>query len=183
MPPTPLHGSCHPFDGCQHHAAPLTGCRTSEKALLLLKRNAADPSKDKLIWKWIKGDEILLAELGDPTTTTDYALCLFDGNDELIADVNVPSGAPTWHPTAGGYKFKSPAPGPDGAQHVLIKSGTAGKSKALVKGKGAALPDPPLGALTLPVTAQLMIDTVCLEAEFDPADLVKDEATQFKAKW
>ena len=51
-----------------------------------------------------------------------------------------------------GYKFKGSSP--DGLSHALLKDGEAGKSKALVKGKGAALPDVPL-PLTYPVTVQL----------------------------
>jgi hypothetical protein len=53
----------------------------------------------------------------------------------------------------------------------------AGKAKAIVKGAGTNLPDPPLGALTLPVTAQLVNGSLCLGAEFDMTNVLKNDAT------
>ena len=46
-------------------SAPQT-CRTAQKSLLLIK-NKADNSKDKLIWKWLKGAATTTAEFADPT--------------------------------------------------------------------------------------------------------------------
>ena len=57
-------GCCLPT--CQHPA----GCRAAGKSLLLLKNDASDDSKDKLIWKWLKGAETSLADLGAPAGTT-----------------------------------------------------------------------------------------------------------------
>ena len=52
------------------------------------------------------------------------------------------------------------------------------------EGKGGDLDDPVLGNLTLPVTAQLINQpsNVCFEGVFDTQDVIKNEATQFKAK-
>jgi len=51
-----------------------------------------------------------------------------------------------------------------------------------VKGKGPNLPDPPLGSLPFPVTAQLVNREtgVCMEGVFN--DAIKNDETQFKAK-
>jgi hypothetical protein len=65
-----------------------------------------------------------------------------------------------------------------------VKGSTSTKSKALVKGKGANLPDPVLGAITYPVVVQLVNNDsgVCLEGSFDALDEIKNTTTQFKAK-
>ena len=54
----------------------------------------------------------------------------------------------------------------------MLKSGVAGKSKALLKGKGPNLPDPlDMGPLGTPVTAQLLNyqSGVCWEGNFTTA--------------
>jgi hypothetical protein len=85
-----------------------------------------------------------------------------------------------------GFKYKdaSGTGAPGGAQKALLKSGAAGKSKVLVKGKGTALPDTLVPALPLPVKAQLVNDesSVCYEAVYNAPQVLKNDAKQFKAK-
>jgi len=161
-------------------SAPASGCRSAGKSLLLIKNNATDDTKDKLVWKWLKGPETSLEDLGVPTGTTNYTLCLYAGTNS--ATVALPAGS-NWQ-TAGskGYKFNDPSGTPDGAQKALLKSGATGKAKALVKGKGTNLPDTLVPALPLPVTVQLVNDTnsTCFEATYNTT--IKNDAKQFKAK-
>jgi len=160
----------------------LIGCKAAGKSLLLLKNNTTDDSKDKLVWKWLKGAATALGEFGDPTSTNNYNLCLYAGTSS--ASVKIPAGA-SWQ-TAGvtGYKFKDPSGTPDGAQKGLLKSGAAGKAKSLVKGKGANLPDSLVPMLPLPVTVQLISDenSACFEAVYILGNVKKNDAKQFKAK-
>ena len=74
------------------------------KSLLLLKNNA-DDSKDKLVWKWLKGAATTIGELGDPTGATDYTLCLYSGTG--AAAIALPAGS-NWQ-TLGttGFKFET----------------------------------------------------------------------------
>ena len=61
-------------------STPAIGCRTAAKSILVVKDNATD-TKDKLIWKWIKGASTTQAEFGDPTvpvTGANIALCVYD---------------------------------------------------------------------------------------------------------
>jgi len=179
--------SCEPSNGqltvsgagCP--ASPASGCRGAGKSLLLLK-NSADDTKDKLTWKWLKGAATTVTELGVPTGTTNYALCIYAGT--AVATINLLAG-PAWQ-AAGttGFKFKDPTGTPDGAQKALIKSGGAGKAKALVKGKGTNLPDTLVGVLPLPVTAQLINEqsNLCFEGVYNAAAVIKNDGTQFKAK-
>ena len=97
----------------------------------------------------------------------------------------VPADALKWAPSGStGFKYKDAAGTSDGITGIKVKSGAANKAKALVKGKGGDLDDPVLGNLTLPVTAQLINQpsNVCFEGVFDTQDVIKNEATQFKAK-
>ncbi|MBX3023936.1 hypothetical protein KF840_03405 [bacterium] len=173
--------SCDPLAGCVNDEAPASGCLTAQKAIVLIK-NASDDGKDKLLWKWIKGAALAQMDLADPTGSAGYALCVYAGTTSaLVADAAIPPGAGWSAVGAKGYKFKGSSP--DGLSLVLLKGGVAGKSKALAKGKGAALPDPAL-PLAYPVTVQMKKNgsSLCLESTFTAADEKKNEAAQFKAK-
>jgi hypothetical protein len=152
---------------------------------LLLIKNKADNSKDKLIWKWLKGAATTTAEFADPTATADYALCIYAGTtDTLRAQIHIPPSNTKWKATGTkGFKYKDATGVDDGTRKVVLKSGTAGKSKALLKGKGVNLPDPlDMGPLGTPVTAQLLNyqSGVCWETNFTTAK--KDTTALFKAK-
>jgi hypothetical protein len=66
----------------------------------------------------------------------------------------------------------------------VLRSGRAGRAKALVRGRGANLPAEPVPPLALPVTAQLVHDSdgTCFESVYDAADVIRNDAGQFKAK-
>jgi hypothetical protein len=174
--------SCDTGTGCVHDQVPATSCKAAGKSILVLKNNS-DDDKDKLIWKWLKGDETMLGELGTPTDTTSYTLCLYAGT--ASASVSMPAGS-QWQPLGTkGFKYKdSTTLQPDGVQKAVLKSGAAGKAKAIVKGKGDNLPDALVPELPLPVTAQLVNDenSTCFEAVYDAGDMLKNDDRQFKAK-
>jgi cysteine-rich repeat protein len=177
-------GTCDGAGSCDGGGEIRANCRDALKSLLLIKNSQTDDNKDKLIFKWIKGAATTVEEFGLPTGTTSYALCLYAGT-AAIASATVPPSATLWAPAGTtGFKYKDPARAQDGIQKIILKAGAAGKSKALVKGKGANLPQPPAGPLALPVTAQLVNDAnaVCFEGVFDTADVIKNETEQFKAK-
>src|SRR5262249_54540012 len=99
----------------------------------------------------------------------------------LVANAELPP-SPSWQPIGSkGYKFKGTSP--NGLSLAMLKGGAAGKSKALAKGKGAALPDPML-PLAYPVTVQLKKggSPLCLESTFTLDNEKKNTALQFKAK-
>ena len=171
--------SCDPEDGCVNDDALSSGCLTADKSILLIK-HPGDDSKDKLVWKWSKGAAVTAPALADPTGGTDYALCVYAGN-ALVADAVLPGGLGWSALGTKGYKFKGTSP--NGLSLALLKGGAAGKSKALAKGKGAALPDPTL-PLAYPVTVQLKKDgsPLCLQSTFTATGEKKNDTTQFKNK-
>ncbi len=74
--------------------------------MLMLKRDASDASKDKLLWKWMRGESTTLAELQDPTDTAAYALCIYSGTNTLLAGMTVPPGSANWSPLGTkGFKY------------------------------------------------------------------------------
>ncbi len=175
--------SCDPLDGCQNDATPLTTCLTAEKSMLFIKQKDAG-AKDKLLWKWIKGGSATQAELGNPTSTADYSLCVYaGGTNDLIAAADIPPSATAWESIGSkGYKYQDTNAAEDGVTKVIVKGSESNKSKALLKGKGSNLPDPTLGSLPFPVTTQLVNREtgVCMEGVFSSA--IKNDASQFKAK-
>ncbi|MBX3025688.1 hypothetical protein KF840_12345 [bacterium] len=84
------------------------------------------------------------------------------------------------------YKYKDGAGAADGITKIIVKGGATGKSKALVKGKGAGLPDfdsnLPIPNGNLPLVVQLRDNAsgVCWEGAF--ATPKKNQLDQFSAK-
>ena len=160
-------------------------CRGAERALLYVSDNA-DDSKDKLLWKWIKGEATSQTEFGDPTTLAEYSLCLYAGpSSPLIAEARILPGG-SWGPVSDkGYKYQDSAGTQSGVQKVLLKGSTSNKSKALLKGRGTGLPT--LGVaipLPEPVTAQLLnTDSgLCWSEQFSGSQVLKNENGSFKGK-
>jgi hypothetical protein len=187
-PPCPSTICSEAMQACLSSTCPATPqtCRTSHKGLLLIKNKTPD-SKDKLVWKFIKGAQTTQSDLQDPRSTADYALCIYAGTaNTLVGTINVPPSNSKWTVLGTkGYKFLDTTPFPDdGAKKILVKGGTAGKSKMLVKGAGANLPDPINGGpLSLPVTVQLFNyqTGACFNTTFTNA--LKNTTTLFKAKF
>lgn len=119
-------------------AEPMAG-----KSVLVVRDNA-DSSRDKLVFRW-RGEAALAGEdFGNPTATTDYELCIYDdkpspgGPATLVYSLSAPHGA-KWSLTGAGYRMLDPSAAPDGVRLIKLRPGGAGKSKILVKGKGANL--------------------------------------------
>ena len=173
-------------DTCQTDVCPATPqtCRTAAKSLLIVK-NKMDDSKDKLIWKYIKGQSTTQSDFADPTMSADYAFCVYAGpSSTLVAQVHVPPGPPWRTLGTKGYKYLDPTLAADGTQKVFVQgTGVSGKTKALLVTRGTGAPDPlNPGPLQLPVTAQLINyqTGICWQGYF-PTSL-KSTSVLFKAK-
>src|SRR5262249_37810335 len=126
-------------------------------------------------------------DLGRMVRVMDYTCCIYDcavGPQPLLL-AQIPAGGicgtkPCWKAIKGGFKYNDKLLTPDGIQQLLLKSGLAGKSKIIVKGKGDHLPMPTL-PLTTTVTVQLKNeDGVCGEAKYSTP--IKNLPEQFRAK-
>jgi hypothetical protein len=106
---------------------PLEGCRQSEKQVLSIRN-----FKSK--WKWKKGEATTKADFGNPTTRTDYEVCLYYGgfgSQKRPSCSNVPAGV-GWKETKNGFNFK--VDGNIGGVHkIKLKAGESGKASIQVK--------------------------------------------------
>ncbi len=168
---------------------PQAGCRApaiAHKAGLTLKDKSPD-KKDGLNWKYVKGAPTVVGDFGAPLTTTDYTLCIYDSSarPQPLLLAQIPAGGtcptkPCWKAIKGGFKYNDKLFTPDGIQQLQLKSGIAGRSKIILKGKGIDIPMPTL-PLTTTVTVQLKNeDGVCWEARYSTA--IKNIPQQFRAK-
>jgi hypothetical protein len=166
-------------------ASPLPGCRLPgpTKGKIILKNDPADNTKDKIIWKWLKGDVTPKTAFGDPSPP-DYAFCAYQGTAQnLVIEESVPGAATCpacWTETASGFKYKAVGAG---IEKVILKSGDVpGKAKVILKGKGAALPALPSVPVSQPILVQLSnSDGECWEASYDDPP-TKNENNTFKDK-
>jgi hypothetical protein len=135
------------------------------KASLTLR----DATHDQIQWKWADGPAITSADLGNPTTTADYELCIFDqtsGTNHLVYDAHLPSG-PSWTPYASGYRYRDRGGSAGGVSNITLKQGDTGHGSITIKGKGIDLPLPSLPLHQDPsVRVQLLNGNACWEARY-----------------
>jgi DNA-binding beta-propeller fold protein YncE len=171
---TPPAGGCTP--------APPGGCALPGKSLLLVKQNAND-TKDKVTWKWLLGTASV-ADFGSPDVGDAYALCVYQGGS-LVMSAQAPAAGicgtrPCWNDDgANGFRYRDTAMTPDGLLKLVLKPGT-GTARITAKGKGANLTLPAL-PLTTPVTVQVQgSHGKCWEHVYNAAGVVRNDSTQFK---
>jgi cysteine-rich repeat protein len=177
---------------------PADTCKTpvqSQGSQVQLKRHPFTERKDKLSWKYTKGAATTVADLGNPTTATDYELCVYDGpgaGASLLLGASIPaggtcSGKPCWKMIGAapgkGFKYKDKEQRPDGIGSVVVKAGPEGRAKILVKGKGIWLDMPALPVATnATVTVQLSNDAGTCWSDTYGAPAMKNDGVQFKDK-
>ncbi len=187
--PCPLacdEGSDQCVTACPDQAR--SGCRTAEKSILVITDKDVD-ARDRLVWKWLRGQATNAADFGDPTTSADNVLCLYAGSAQALlagGEVIVPADGSRWSPVGEhGYAYRD-ADASMGLQRATLRGGAPDRAKVLLTGKGGALPDPtvPLVPDQLPLVVQLMnSDTpVCWQSTFAPDDVVTNQSGRFRAR-
>jgi hypothetical protein len=123
---------------------PRSGCLTAEKPVVAIK-NRRNPDKNKLVWKWLGGAATDQADYADPTSTTEYTLCIYDhvaGTPGLSGSVAVPSGASWTDRGPKGYTYKDSAAQAVGVRLVRLRTGADTSARIVFKGRGAGLSVP-----------------------------------------
>jgi hypothetical protein len=145
--------------------------------------NRSPDTQDTLAWKWTRGDATTPADLGDPTASDRYALCIFDASSAsptllLTARALTSIG---WTPTSTGFRYRSGDREPDGVTAITLAAGASSKARMSVTGRGDLLPLPaPAGPLAVPLLVQLQNDAGgCWEAPFSVA--TRNDGTIFRA--
>ena len=167
---------------------PLAGCRgpTAPGKGVFTVVDKLPNDGDKVTFKWIRGEQTLTADFGSPDTTTDYALCTYDGGGTFVHGIIAPAGGscagvPCWRAASTrGWKYSDRDRTPCGIRTIILREGAEGKAKIQVKAEGIAVNSPAL-PLTLPVTVQLQASNgECWEAQYS-APLISS-STKFRAK-
>jgi hypothetical protein len=142
--------SCGP-GGCEHSAEPAGDCDTTwAKGLLVVNERVA--GRERLVAKMTRGPALSQTDLGDPLAPggTAYTLCIYDQAGGLAARLDVSragdacGSAACWSsiggapPSGKGYRYRDPASASDGMRSMTLKSGGAGTSKLIAKGRNAA---------------------------------------------
>jgi hypothetical protein len=185
--------TCDPSGGCM--AGPKTCQASLGKAKLQLK-DGVDDVRDKVKWSWGKGVTGPTNPFGDPTTSDDYTLCIFDGAgrpwQRLFLDASAPAGgtcadgSSCWlgrgtPPGAKGYVYRdSKILLPDGLKKIQLKPGIDGRAKATAAGAGPNLALPSPMHVNLPVVVQLQGESgACFQSVFSAATVSTEDT--FKA--
>lgn len=120
--------------------APLTGCAQSADVEVTFFEST-HPYK-WLLWSWEDGED---ADFGDPTSATDYALCVYDGEntpqteleapapgaDSLVVGMDMPAGKP-WFGFGHRFIYLSFKAKPDGVYFALSGLGHKGSHVAVL---------------------------------------------------
>jgi cysteine-rich repeat protein len=181
---------CDAITGCSSSTGPATACLLPTKSLVDIVDKSPD-TKDKLKWKWLKGEETLIADFGNPETGTEYTLCVYDTSanvPSLAASLEVPSGV-LWAPAGTkGFKYKDSSAVTDGVKQVQLKAGPIGKAKVALTAVGVNIPLPPPYSMSQlreqdpEVIVQLINDLgFCWSTSF-PAPAGENAADRFKDK-
>jgi hypothetical protein len=138
----------------------------------------------------VHGQATTQADFGEPSTTTNYALCVYSGSTPaLISDAEVQADPQMWRFLSNkGYRFFDIGLTQDGTQKILLKGkADADRSKILWKGRGDSLSDLPPSTLPLlpagfPVTVQVLNNetSACFESTFQEADVKSNREDQLK---
>jgi len=166
--------SCDPTTGACA-TGPREGCAPSRPGgsrLLILDRRKDE--LDSLLWKWTSTTGTTRADFGDPTTSEDYALCIFDqagGSAHLVLRAEALAGgdcagAPCWTATAEGFQYTDPGALRDGLGAFKLETTAEGSGTLRVTGTGTNLPTPAL-PLVPPILVQAQSSAgACWESTF-----------------
>jgi hypothetical protein len=162
-------------------SVPAAGCRTAKKSTLFLRD---DHRGDQLRWRFGSGEATSAAELGSPSSTTDYGFCLYVALPATLRlAAEIPASATKWRAFKKGQRYEDPAGSEDGIERLTLRTSKRQRSRVLVNGGGSNLQVPNL-PLQLPIKVQVTNSEtgVCWEAEYWPDDVVKNAVNKFRAK-
>lgn len=150
----------------------------------------AVPTRSGFGWTWTRGT-VTLPELGDPLTTTAFALCLYDDGALAMQAAIEPGGVcgtkNCWKALRGkGFAYRNRFGNADGITAFQIRTGT-GKARINIKGKGAGA-DETMPSLPLSHAADVTVQVIknagdgpeCWAASL-PAPARKNDSLRFTA--
>jgi cysteine-rich repeat protein len=119
-----------------------------------------DPRRDRLSWRWRSADGLAFADLGDPTASTGYSLCLFGGPSagSVLLRAAVAAGTDCgascgWTATSRGFRYRDPL-ARTGVKRIDLSARLPGVGSIRVAGMGEHLHVP---ELPFPIAAPLVL--------------------------
>ena len=129
-----------------------------QRSRLALREHRTTPRRDAVKWRLSKGQAVTPADLGDPTTDTDYELCVYvevEGVCWLVLHPDALAGDGWSARKRGGYRFtKAKGAHADGLLSLRLRPGPERKAKIKLRGGGEALG---LRALPIPPDAAVLV--------------------------
>ena len=184
---------CDPIEGCLSEVRPTLrdACNDFDRRSNFRIHDRSGDSRDMLKIRLKSHTTRFSAnDLGDPTTTTDYALCIFDSLADvpvLVDQIDVPAGPP-WLGGNGVFSYTDKSGSAGGVQQIRLKElpqDTLLRLKAL--GQNLSLPGPATSASYFDqepsVTIQFQNSVGgCWSAEYRKSDTKRSTRTRFKAR-
>jgi hypothetical protein len=168
---------------------PPAGCKaatTGRGTLSFTEGSTADRNAGSWIWK---GAATTLGELSNPSTTTGYLFCVYEGEDDVATGLRAAPGGTCdgrdcWTATANGFRYKDRNGAGGGLTALQLKSGDDGKAMIKLKARGALFDVPSLPLDLVPDGARAFLineeTNGCWEATFSTP--LTDPAAQTKWK-
>ncbi len=173
---------------------PIERCRQSIEAGQsdLIIGTSGNPSNDRLVFEWDRGNFTELEDFGDPGLLTSYAVCIYDavgGVPVLVRQLFVPPGPDCpdaqacWTRTEDGHRYQDDSGARDGVMQIILRAGLPGRANIRVRAEGINLAPPSLPlqqdqTITVQVRNDFE-DGKCWEAKFSkPAE--RNDPTLFR---
>jgi hypothetical protein len=180
---------CDGAGTCTHPGAPASSCaQAGPRGGTLALVHTPGLRRDHVHFRWRRGPAVVVNDFGTPTTTTRYALCVYDEvagvpSSTYQAQPGGSCGRPScWRQVPSGWSFTSKQTTPNDLTRVVLHAGGAGKATlaAIADRADLALVPFPLHAAPA-VVAQLRTTTgSCWGATFSTA-IKRNDATGFIA--
>jgi cysteine-rich repeat protein len=177
---------CNGSGTCVHQFPEHLGCifQAPFRSTLAV-RSSSDPGRRRLSWKWKNATGFDPDLLGDPTTASGYRLCVGDSTGAVKVSAVIPPGGTClggdcWDQIRDGFRYTDITTSEDGILLALLKAGTPGRGKVIVRGRGANLNlSTPIVA---PVRARIIRSDlpICFEATYPTA--LQSTGTSFRAR-
>lgn len=190
----PACQTCVSPSGCAVGPKPSCLAVTAPQAAFVEVKGVSPSTGNKVAFKWSKGAATTFAQLGDPSSTDDYALCVFSSTgstSSLVLQATAPAGGVCAGPACWkrlgsatlpkGWKYGDQDATPDGLTGLQASSAATGKAKLQVKGKGGNLAIAPFSSLAGAISAQVQADNgTCWTASC--SRVIKNAAGNYKCK-
>jgi cysteine-rich repeat protein len=161
--------SCAPDTGCVAVPRSASACDTAAPSVLRL--SAANSANSRVLWK--RSDDLTsLPADGDPTSTAQYEICVFDAAGLLFgatAASGTCDGQPCWRVTSDGYRYRDPSAA-FGLRRVHLRMSDP-SFDFTITAKGPQILPISLATATGPLIAELRVRTPlanpCWQSRFD----------------